>query len=244
MLSLRLDAWTFGFTGAKGFHLVNIGLHIGCVMLAFGLVLEISNSRLLAFLTAWLWSVFPASGFVVSWVAQRNDSLAALFVLTSSVLLLRSLRRRSWPFLALSIAAYGLAICAKEIAFFFPLSMLGYLLFPESNRAYKLQLALYLGSCMVLLALFLFWRIHCVGKLPADHIIREYLQVYDGSCIALLLRYSLNLPLSFLQCFFPLELIGSTIGAVSIMVGLVVILVSSRITLSSNKPSPIVFRLA
>lgn len=120
MLSYRLDhaIWRLD---PLGYHLTSTLLHAGAALLFYHLVLLLLGSRPAAVAAALLWAVHPAHTEAVTYVSGRSDPLAAVFLLVS---LLAFARRREAHFSvwrAASLAAFFLALLAREAAVILPL---------------------------------------------------------------------------------------------------------------------------
>jgi len=90
-LSFALN-YAAGGLDVRGYHVVNIALHLACALLAFGFIrrtLELPRVRQrfgagsidLAFAAALLWAVHPLNSEVVDYLTQRSESLMALMYL-------------------------------------------------------------------------------------------------------------------------------------------------------------------
>jgi len=120
-LSLALDYAAHGLW-RPGFRLVNLAIHLGNVLLVFDVTrrilrlagLRASDARPLAAITAVLWAAHPLHTAVNTYVIQRAESLAAVFILAAFDAAIVSLSRGS---LAAAAVAGLLAIVgasAKE----------------------------------------------------------------------------------------------------------------------------------
>jgi hypothetical protein len=72
-----------------GYHVVNILLHMGAVILFYRLCLRLGIAEVQSFILGLVFSVHPVISQAVAWIPGRNDTLLAIFVLS---FLLRSLR--------------------------------------------------------------------------------------------------------------------------------------------------------
>lgn len=120
-LSLAVEYAAHGLW-RPGFRLVNLAIHLGNVLLVFDVArrilrlsaLRLSEARMLAAIAAVLWAVHPLHTAVNTYVIQRAESLAALFILATFDTAIVSLARGS---LADAVVAALLAILgatAKE----------------------------------------------------------------------------------------------------------------------------------
>ena len=121
-----LDLWIWNLS-AFGCHLTNIFLHLGCGILVYVLLLELTGKKILGFWAALFFLVHPVQTESVTWVASRGSPASALFLLAAFLLFLRSERRRRFPLRIFSLGAFYLALLSKETAFVFPF-LLGFYL--------------------------------------------------------------------------------------------------------------------
>jgi protein O-mannosyl-transferase len=82
-----------GGTDPFGYHLVNLGLHIGCGLLVYLLLRRVRESVFLPVLGALLFIAHPLQTQAVTYVVQRMAVLAALFFLLSLWLFVRARER-------------------------------------------------------------------------------------------------------------------------------------------------------
>lgn len=149
--------YKFGGLDVRGYHIFNISLHIANALLVYALILLTFRTPLLsrssltpdagmiAFFTGLLFAVHPVQTQAVTYIVQRLASLAALFMLVSLVLYIRSrlrqegeLQSRSALILyVFSLAAAVLAMKTKEIAFTLPVIVTVYELFFFSGNFRK-----------------------------------------------------------------------------------------------------------
>ena len=135
-----LEPWSY--------HLVNLGIHLSTALLLFGVIRRALGSERLALTrgtaspewvagsTALLWAVHPLATQAVTYVIQRGESLASLFMVLCIYALLRSTdsavatasvetRERSrsgspYRWWALIVISWWLAMATKEIAVTLP----------------------------------------------------------------------------------------------------------------------------
>jgi protein O-mannosyl-transferase len=127
-LSFALN-YAAGGLDVRGYHAVNIALHLACALLAFGLIrrtIELERLRRhfdgssinLAFAAALLWAVHPLNSEVVDYLTQRSESLMAAFYLSTLYAANRALtepRKRAWQALAVVSCALGM-LCKESMA--------------------------------------------------------------------------------------------------------------------------------
>mgnify|MGYP001444998034 CR=1 FL=1 len=138
-LTFVLNYLAGGFS-VRGYHLVNLGIHVTAGILLYFLLktlltLPILQGRRLmpgeiAFASALLWMVHPLQTQAVSYIVQRMTSLAALFFILSFLLYARGRMTgnpdRRFLLMGGSILSWVLAMGSKEIAVTLPLFILLY----------------------------------------------------------------------------------------------------------------------
>lgn len=114
-----IDAWSY--------HAVNLGVHLACALVLFGLVRRtlrmmdpgrhIAAPDTFALVTAAIWTVHPLNTEVIDYVTQRSESLMALFYLLTLYAAARALAasRSGWPLAAVVFCALGMA-CKESMA--------------------------------------------------------------------------------------------------------------------------------
>lgn len=101
-----------------GYHLVNILLHLGSVLLFFRLCKALRISLVSSFVLAMLFAVHPVLSQAVAWIPGRNDTLLAVFVLSFFLQGLKYNRTGNVVNLGLSLLFLLLAYFTKETAVF------------------------------------------------------------------------------------------------------------------------------
>lgn len=153
-------ALNYAWSGLQtwSWHLVNIGLHVGCSLLLWRILRGLGRGAGLALFGALAFGLHPLATEPVNYVSSRSELLAALFVLAAFLghqLAARAGDRpwRAHTWRALSVLAYALAVLAKEVALATPLLLLAHdALRPEWRRRawrpwapYAVVAALYLA---------------------------------------------------------------------------------------------------
>ncbi len=127
--SLALDNKIWGVS-PSGFHLTNIILHSVTTVLLYYLILLLFREfgkewgDKIAFLSSLLFAVYPLHVESVSFIAARGDILAATFFFLCMIFYLLSFRKY-WLILLAGICLY-LSFISKEVAFSFPIIILGF----------------------------------------------------------------------------------------------------------------------
>jgi protein O-mannosyl-transferase len=122
---------------AYGFHLVNVCLHTGVVVLVFLVARRLLKDRTVAFVAACLFAVYPIHTEAVAWVAAVTTLEVTLFYLLTFWFFLTMARPRGeispWIKLA-AVGSFALTIFSKEQALTFPLLAMMYEHFFRSDR--------------------------------------------------------------------------------------------------------------
>lgn len=130
--SFHLD-YLLGQLSPWSYHLTNLLLHLGCVLLLFRFLLLNRLSREIAFLLTLLFSAHPVLVHAVAWVPGRNDSMLCLFTLASLNALLKFFQTNKRSYLVPHFVFFVCALLTKESAIILPLIFTCYQLY------YKIQ---------------------------------------------------------------------------------------------------------
>jgi tetratricopeptide (TPR) repeat protein len=98
------------------FHASNLALHAIASGFAYALFVAFGAAIPLALGLALIFAVHPANALIAAWVPCRNESLLAIACIGSALALLGYLRSGRRTALALCVAAYAVALFAKESA--------------------------------------------------------------------------------------------------------------------------------
>lgn len=104
------------------YHLDNLILHLGCVVLVFGVFQRLTKNSRMALLVTLLFAIHPVNVDTVAWVATRTNLLATLFYL--GALLCYSLyieKNGQLRYLALACLSFFLGASARSTAVVLPL---------------------------------------------------------------------------------------------------------------------------
>lgn len=112
-LSYWIDLKVWGLNPA-GFHLTNIILQILNCLLLFFVLSSLKVGRMIAFLSALLFSAFPLHFENVSWISGRTDLLSFLFAAASILFFIKFWRGKKKTFLIWSSLFYLCSLLAKE----------------------------------------------------------------------------------------------------------------------------------
>jgi Flp pilus assembly protein TadD len=127
-----------GGKNVRGYHALNLLIHVAAALALFGLVLRTLRQRALvarwgptaetaALLAAVLWLAHPLQTESVTYIVQRAESLAGLCCLLTLLFFVRSAdARRPWLWQLASAAACLLGMASKEVMVAAPLLVLLY----------------------------------------------------------------------------------------------------------------------
>ena len=129
--SLMIDHYLFG-DNPVGYHLHNLLLHCGSVILLMAIMKQLRVSTAIAAATAMLWAVYPQRVPSVVWISERKDVLVVFFALASLYTYVAAAKKSR-----LSIASpvfLLLSLGAKPAAVGLPVLMLIYTLWHHRKR--------------------------------------------------------------------------------------------------------------
>lgn len=109
---------------AKGYHVVNLLLHLINVILVFRLVLILNGKISVALITSLLFGIHPLHVESVAWASQLKDTLYTLFFLTSFIYYLTYLKDRKKIFYILALMFFSLSLLSKAMAVSLPLVLI------------------------------------------------------------------------------------------------------------------------
>jgi tetratricopeptide (TPR) repeat protein len=169
-LSLALN-YAAGGTEVRGYHVVNVCIHLLAGLTLFGVLRRTlesaplraqwgADAEMLAGVAALIWTVHPVQTESVTYIIQRAESLAGLFYLLTLYSLIRYAEEGETRWMAVAIAACGLGIGTKEILVTAPVMALFYdrtFLAGSFAAAWRERRGFYLGllSSWLLLAYLL-----------------------------------------------------------------------------------------
>jgi len=105
-----------------GYHIVNLLLHIGCVVLVLRILrrLRIPGAELAAIIFA----LHPVNVETVAWIAERKNTLSGIFALAATLWYLRFDESRSRRSYALALGFFLLGLLSKAAIVTLPLALL------------------------------------------------------------------------------------------------------------------------
>ncbi len=145
-------------TRAYGYHLTNLLLHVLSVCLLFAWLKSHIGSSYPAFLLALLFALHPVLSQAVVWIPGRNDSLLAVFSLTTMLLAIRYLKRGSPVYLLMQLFGLLAALFTKETAVFLAPAFFVLLMTVQAESWKEKKMLMLAGSWILALALWLLVR--------------------------------------------------------------------------------------
>jgi tetratricopeptide (TPR) repeat protein len=103
------------------YHLLNLILHILCVLSLYKLLRLLSVENVTSFLLSLLFAVHPVLLHAVAWVPGRNDTMLALFLIQALIWLFLFLHQKKVQFMVLHFVFFTLALLTKENAALLPI---------------------------------------------------------------------------------------------------------------------------
>ena len=141
-----------GQLNPRGYHVVNIAIHLVCALLIFGIVrrtVRHEGAADVAFATALLWGLHPLNSETVNYVTQRTESMMAAFYLLTLYAAIRAVRGRGrvpWTWMSIGACLAGMA--CKETMVTAPLMVVLYdrvFVYESVRDAFKARGRLYAG---------------------------------------------------------------------------------------------------
>lgn len=163
--------YAFGGLNVAGYHFINVLIHALAAIAAYVFVhrtLKLADedtddgrARKIAFFSSLLFALHPIQTQAVTYIVQRQESLASLFYLVALLFFIAGVRRKDktarTAFYACTVVSYALAFHSKEMAFTLPAAIFLYdLYFVAKGRVKAIyeRWPLYL-ALVALMAIFL-----------------------------------------------------------------------------------------
>ena len=141
-------------TSIKGYHVVNILLHLFAVLLLFVLLRKLRFKDWEAFVITLFFAVHPVLSQAVAWIPGRNDTLLAIFVFAFFIFSINYSVAGNVVYLLLQFVLLSLAFFTKETAVFAaPVAFLLLNLCLQANWLDRKNIRLYVSWVIV----FLIW---------------------------------------------------------------------------------------
>jgi hypothetical protein len=149
-VSLILSAQISG-TAPFGYHLIDIILHSASCCLLFAALQILGFKRSISFFGTLFFCVHPAITQATAWIAGRNDSLLAVFILSGFITYTKFLSTSLLKWYFLHLLCFALAMFTKESAIVFPFLALLYSISLKKEKILSLTTVLLLVSWGIIL---------------------------------------------------------------------------------------------
>ncbi|WP_197443594.1 tetratricopeptide repeat protein [Maioricimonas rarisocia] len=113
-LSLMTTAQLFG-SEPRGFHLINVALHLFNVLLLYRLLLTMTSRTGRSAFVAAVFAVHPLHVESVAWISEHKDVLSTVFVLLAIWWYVRQVQTGRKRYAAFSVTAFVLSLLAKPM---------------------------------------------------------------------------------------------------------------------------------
>lgn len=120
LLSYAVEYRLFGIDNAFFYHATNLILHLVNVLLVFWLIYLLSDSALVAFITALLFGIHPMHVESVAWISERRDVLYTAFFIGSLISYLYYTRNGHRRHYDLSLILFVMSCMSKAMAVTLP----------------------------------------------------------------------------------------------------------------------------
>jgi len=115
IISFILDA-QLGKNSPFIYHFTNIVLHFSASCLLFLFLKKLKYKKELAFISALIFTVHPVLTQAIAWIPGRNDCLLAIFIFSSFIFFLNSIKTKKQRCSFWHLFFFGLALFTKETA--------------------------------------------------------------------------------------------------------------------------------
>jgi tetratricopeptide (TPR) repeat protein len=122
-LSYLLDAQLFGINSGW-FHVTNLLLHTGNVLLLFALLRRMTGAVWKSAFAAALFAIHPLHVESVAWVSERKDLLSTFFGLVAVAAYVRYASRGTWNWYLLAFFSFAASLLAKQMLVTLPFLLL------------------------------------------------------------------------------------------------------------------------
>ena len=243
-LSFALN-YAAGGLDPRGYHAVNLAMHVLCALLILGLVRRTlllpslgdrwgSAASEIGFAVALLWVVHPLTSEIVDYVTQRTEVMMALCLLATMYAALRAHTSPEGPWHGLAIGACLLGVLCKETMVVAPVLVAFFdraYLMPSWREAFRERGSLYLGliaSWFVLASLTWSGPRAAVGGFsagiaPFTYLLNQAVIIVDYLRLAvwpvnLVAFYGWPLPLTLAEVATHLAFVGTLVAATIVTV--------------------------
>jgi len=224
-ISLILSAQISG-TMPVGYHLIDILLHCASCCLLFVTLQMIGFKRSISFLGALVFCIHPAMTQAVAWIAGRNDSLLAVFILMCFISFMKFLSTSHLKWYFTHFLFFMLAMFTKETSIVFPILAMLYFYNLKGKEIISLTTVLFVVGWGIVL---FNWHILRTAAMitPVGDKVQAALMVFSNLPIALYYLGNIFWPINL--SFAPISSdIHITAGIISVVLLSLAVLLSER----------------
>jgi len=127
----------------QGYHLLSFVFHLISTITVYWLAMKLSQQKLIAFLTSFLFLLHPIHEESIYWISSFSTLMAATFYFLSFCFYLKSRqkeKRQGSAFWILAILFFGFSLCSHELGTTLPLVFLLYELVWQKKEDWKQRL--------------------------------------------------------------------------------------------------------
>ena len=186
-LSFMFDTMISGGGKIGFFHFMNIFYHLIATCLLFKLFMVMDFEKIKAFFFSMLFAVHPMAVQVVAWIPGRNDSIMAIFILSSFIYMIRYNQHRKLKFLFLSLLLFICSLFTKENSIFLLPVFILYFRIKQKSSMKKLILPFVLMGLFIMIWLNI--RYHALSfdkSIVADYTVKATIMSFFENTPALL----------------------------------------------------------
>ncbi|MDO9026542.1 MAG: tetratricopeptide repeat protein [bacterium] len=147
------------------YHLTNVMMHLGSILLVFWLLKKLTGGRGSAFVLALLFAVHPALAPAAAWLPGRNDPLLGLFIFGSLAALVCYREKETLGWYALHLFLFLGALFTKETSTVIPAVFIVFLLLVYGKQKAKQYIFLAAGWLACLAGYFSI-RLSVLARVP------------------------------------------------------------------------------
>ena len=146
-ISLIFD-YQIGGASPLIYHFSNVIFHLISSCLVFVFLTKLNYKKTLSFLFSIIFLIHPVLTQAVAWIPGRNDSLLAIFILSTFIFFINYLKKKKVSSFILSLIFFGLALFTKESAILVLPIMFFYLYFfyKKENKFFFNLFYFFIGS--------------------------------------------------------------------------------------------------
>lgn len=120
LVSFALN-YALGKYNVVSYHLVNIGLHLLCTLLLWGILRRLEQPPCMSLLGALFFAVHPLASEPVNYISSRSELMAAAGVLGGVLFYQRGVQKGALFFVVVSLLCFAAGLLSKSVAIVLPL---------------------------------------------------------------------------------------------------------------------------